>query len=263
MAAANYNAAINRVLKSEGGYVDHPNDPGGPTNFGITLAVYRANGHPDATAADVKAMELAEAKRIYRAKYAAPVHFDEHAYGVDYALLDYAVHSGPGRANKVLRRCCGLADNAPWSQAFEAAARRNPEKLTRAINAERIAFLQTLSTWGTFGKGWTARMNAVNAAAVQMAIGGSAPLVADPPLSNGKGQVQKPNTAGGVAGGGAAAATGGAFGFGDWIAAHPMLSAAIFAALFVVAALVAERLARRWRDVRQDAVVPFTVVPET
>jgi len=66
MAATSYDAALARLLQHEGGYTNHPDDPGGPTNFGITIADYRRYAKPDATAADVRAMPVDVAKTIYR-----------------------------------------------------------------------------------------------------------------------------------------------------------------------------------------------------
>ena len=76
MAAATYDEALRRVLTHEGGYSNHPSDPGGPTNFGITLADYRKYVKPDAGAADVRAMKARDAKAIYRAKYWDALHCD-------------------------------------------------------------------------------------------------------------------------------------------------------------------------------------------
>ena len=94
---ASYEAALARLLAHEGGYSNHPSDPGGPTNFGITIVDYRKYVKPGATAADVKAMTLDEAKKIYRAKYWDAQRCDELPAGVDYAVFDYGVNSGIGR----------------------------------------------------------------------------------------------------------------------------------------------------------------------
>src|SRR6185312_9138273 len=108
MAAASYEEALRRVLAHEGGYSNHPDDPGGPTNFGITLADYRKYVKPDATAADVRAMRVEEARAIYRRRYWDAQACDDLPAGVDYALFDYGVNSGIGRSGKVLRRCLEL-----------------------------------------------------------------------------------------------------------------------------------------------------------
>src|ERR1044071_2425414 len=103
MSADCYAESIRRVLASEGGYVNHPSDPGGPTNFGITIADYRKYAKRDATAADVKAMRLDEARAIYRAHYWDALGCDELPAGLDYAVFDYGINSGIGRAGRVLR----------------------------------------------------------------------------------------------------------------------------------------------------------------
>ena len=101
MAETTYDEALRRLLLHEGGYTNHPSDPGGPTNFGITIYDYRKYVKPGATAADVKAMTLDEARSIYRAKYWDAQRCNELPAGVDYAVFDYGVNSGIGRSGKV------------------------------------------------------------------------------------------------------------------------------------------------------------------
>ena len=91
MTAANYDEALRRLLAHEGGYTNHPSDPGGPTNFGITIHDYRKYVKPNATAADVRAMTVDEAKAIYRAKYWNAQRCDGLPAGVDYSVFDYAL----------------------------------------------------------------------------------------------------------------------------------------------------------------------------
>jgi hypothetical protein len=97
MAASSYDAALARLLAHEGGYSDHPADPGGPTKFGITLAVYRRCVNPDATAADIRALPAETAKTIYRERYWDAMRCDDLPAGVDYAVFDYGVNSGIAR----------------------------------------------------------------------------------------------------------------------------------------------------------------------
>ena len=111
MASSTYDEALRRLLVHEGGYSNHPSDPGGPTNFGITLADYRKYVEPDATADDVRDMSVDEAKAIYRKRYWDAQRCDELPCGVDYSVFDYGVNSGIGRSGKVLRRVVGLPDN--------------------------------------------------------------------------------------------------------------------------------------------------------
>lgn len=111
MTASTYDEALRRLLVHEGEYSNHPSDPGRETNFGITIADYRAYVKPDATAEDVRNMRVDEAKRIYRKRYWDAQRCDELPAGVDYSMFDYGVNSGIGRSSKVLRRVVGLPDN--------------------------------------------------------------------------------------------------------------------------------------------------------
>src|SRR5215213_8247488 len=170
MSAECYAESIRRLLKTEGGYVDHPSDPGGPTNFGITLGDYRKHVKADASAANVRAMEVDEAKAIYRAKYWGAMRGDELPAGVDYCIFDYAVNSGTGRAPKVLQRVLGTVVSGRVDDATLAAARSHETgALIEAICAERLRFLQGLKTWSVFGKGWARRVSEVRAASLAIA----------------------------------------------------------------------------------------------
>src|SRR5439155_16128737 len=140
-------------------------DPGGLTNFGITLADYRRYAKADATAADVRSMKVIEAKAIYRAKYWNAQRCDELPAGVDYSVVDYGVNSGIGRSGKVLRRVVGLPDNTSVvnGQVLAYARVRDPKVLVAAICDERLAFLKSLKTWPVFGRGWGTRVAEVKA----------------------------------------------------------------------------------------------------
>src|SRR5262245_1254500 len=155
MAASTFDEALRRLLRHEGGYSNHPADPGGPTKFGITIHDYRKYVKGDAVAADVKAMRLDEAKEIYRRKYWSAQRCDELPAGLDYAMFDYGVHSGIGRSGKVLRRVLRLDDRSHVvTDAVIAAARqRNAAELVAALCDERVAFLKRLRTWRGCGRG--------------------------------------------------------------------------------------------------------------
>jgi lysozyme family protein len=172
MAARTYDEALRRLLLHEGGYANHPSDPGGPTNFGITIHDYRKYVKPDASAADVRAMPLDHAKAIYREKYWDALRCDELPAGLDYAVFDYGVNSGVSRAAKVLHRLLGVPDNGRMSGAVIAAVKaRDASELVAAICDERLAFLKSLRTWRVFGAGWGRRVAEVRRAALAMAKG--------------------------------------------------------------------------------------------
>ena len=171
MAAESYEPSLSRLLRDEGGYTDHPSDPGGPTNFGITLNDARRYWKGNATAADVRAMPQSVARKIYHEHYWNALRCDELPSGVDYAVFDYGVNSGVGRAGKVLRRLLKLPDrsSAVSDEAIAAARASVPGDLVMVICDERLAFLRSLKTFPVFGRGWTARVEGVRAAALAMA----------------------------------------------------------------------------------------------
>jgi lysozyme family protein len=254
MAASSYPEAIRRLLANEGGYSNHPSDPGGPTNFGITLGDYRKYVKADATAADVRAMQVGEAKAIYRSKYWEAMRADELLAGVDYCMFDYAVNSGTGRAPKVLQRVLGVPVTGRVDDATLAVAReRDARALIQAICDERMRFLQSLKTWPVFGRGWTKRVAEVRTAALAMSdkAAGRVPSSDAPSTSTpGKGVVpvndaaRKGSAGGAIATGGAAAQQSAASG-ADWITV----------ALIIVAALaiaVGAWAFWRWRQKRQQ-----------
>lgn len=260
MAARNYDEALRRLLVHEGGYTNHPADPGGPTNFGITIHDYRRYIKANATADDVRAMKLAEARAIYRAKYWGAMRCDNLPDGVDYAVFDYGVNSGIGRAGKVLRRVLKLSDNtsAVTDDVIKAARLKDPSDVCEAICDERIAFLKGLKTWPVFGAGWGRRVAEVRRASVAMARKvqpAEVPAIAAP----GRAAIQIPATAikSTQASGGAATAVAGV-GFWDWIAAHPLETAAMVAAALALAALAVHLLRRHFRNRQEGAPQGWT-----
>jgi lysozyme family protein len=177
MAASSYDAALARLLAHEGGYTNHPADPGGPTNFGITIADYRKYVKPDATAADVRSMKLEDAKAIYRAKYWDAQRCNELPAGLDYAVFDYGVNSGVGRSGKVLRRALKVPDNSSVVNDVVIAAARATEAKALVAGDERLRFLQSLKTWPVFGAGWGRRVAEVKAVSLALAAGAPTPDV--------------------------------------------------------------------------------------
>jgi lysozyme family protein len=210
MAAANYDACLARVLKHEGGYTNHPSDPGGPTNFGITIHGYRRYIKANGNAADVRAMTLADAAKIYRARYWHALRCDELPAGLDYAVFDYGVNSGTGRAARVMQRLLGIGEGTAMTDAVIAGARNaNPSALIGRLCDERLAFLKSLRTWPVFGAGWGRRVAEVRRDALAMAKGA---VVVPPAIAsaNGKGNVPKPKTARAATSAGAVVVSGGA-----------------------------------------------------
>lgn len=165
-----YPKALAEVLKHEGGYVNHPADPGGATNKGITQATYdgyrRSKGF--ITKKTVKLISDEEVGAIYKSRYWDAVRGDELPAGLDYAVFDYAVNSGPQKAIKSLQKALGLTADGKLGPATLAASKLSPEVTIKKLCASRLAFLKGLKTWPTFGKGWERRVNAVEKTALSL-----------------------------------------------------------------------------------------------
>lgn len=178
MAAGNFAAALRRVLRHEGGWANHPADPGGPTMKGVTQRVYDAyRDNTGAARQSVRNITEAELQAIYRKQYANAVRFDELPLGVDYCVFDGAVNSGPSRSAKWLQRALGASkvDGHVGVISIDKAKAADPAALINAICDERMRFLRTLRTWSTFGVGWTTRVAEVRKVAIAMAAGTKAP----------------------------------------------------------------------------------------
>lgn len=168
MSAKNYQKALDLVLVHEGGYVNHPRDPGGPTNKGVTQRVYDLYREAkDLPARTVKKITPAEIADIYKTRYWDVVKGDQLPAGVDYVVFDGAVNSGTGQSAKWLQRALGghykgkVDGQIGQSTLAAVAAHPNHDALVNAICDRRMAFLQALKTWPTFGKGWKRRVDEV------------------------------------------------------------------------------------------------------
>lgn len=244
MARWTYDDALARLLAHEGGYTNHPADPGGPTNFGITIYDYRKYVRPHATAADVKGMKVEEAKRIYRAKYWDAQACDELPAGVDYAVFDYGVNSGIGRSKKVLQRVLGVkADGVLGPLTLRAAGAADAKESVNAICDERLRFLQRLRTWPVFGKGWGRRVREVRAVSLAMAARAATMPATTQAPAPGKAPKQAASaraiTASGATGAAGAVVAGASAGLDGWLIAW--LAAAVFVAVAIAIHFISKR----------------------
>jgi len=187
----NFARALQRVLVYEGGYVDHPQDPGGATNKGVTLAIFQRFYGASMTPEDLRAITDVQLEHIYKTGYWNTCQCDALPAGIDYVVFDQAVNSGPGQSAKWLQAALGVAvDGGLGPQTMAAAGQRDPVAAINAMCDARLAFLQRLrngALWQTFGRGWQARVEGVRAAGLQLAAGaavspGPVPVAADASL---------------------------------------------------------------------------------
>jgi len=166
----NWEACFAMVLKHEGGFVNHPKDPGGMTNLGVTRTNWELYLDHDVTEADMRALTPEMVKPFYKKNYWDKIRGDELPSGVDYAAYDLAVNSGTGRAAKYLQQIAGVtADGVIGPRSMEAIKKCDAEDVVDEICNMRMDFLKGLGTFETFGKGWTIRVNDVKAKATEMA----------------------------------------------------------------------------------------------
>lgn len=166
-----FERCLGEILRHEGGYVDHPSDPGGATNMGITrktLARWRKvspwTGLPKAA---VEALTRDEAALIYRAQYWNAAKAGAMPAGVDLALFDFAVNSGPDRAARVLQAALRVAaDGEIGPVTLAAAEAADPKRLVNDLCDRRLGFLRRLASFSVFGRGWTRRVAAIRTAAL-------------------------------------------------------------------------------------------------
>ncbi len=141
----NFARALQLVLVHEGGYVDHPQDPGGATNKGVTLAVFQRFYGSARSKADLRAITATQVEHIYKTGYWDKCQCDELPDGVDYVVFDQAVNSGPGQSAKWLQAAVGVAvDGAIGPQSLAAAMQRDPVQVMQAMCEARLAFLKRL-----------------------------------------------------------------------------------------------------------------------
>ena len=166
----NFEKCLAEVLKHEGGYVDHPDDKGGATNYGVTQKVWEEwVGHP-VTKDDMKNLVPSNVMALYHNRYWDACKCDDLPPGVDYCVFDTAVNSGRVRAVKFLQSVVGTVPDGSIGPITIASANSRGKNLTiQQYMDKREAFLRGLSNFSTFGKGWIRRCNEVRAKALEIA----------------------------------------------------------------------------------------------
>ena len=157
---ANYDKCLETILHHEGGYVDHPKDPGGETNLGVTKRVYEEFGGTK----DMKDLTVEDVAPIYKKGYWDKMKGDELPNGLDLCVFDFGVNAGPGRAAKYLQTMIGtVADGGIGPNTLKKVAEyveaNGIESTIENFQANRQRYYEKLSTFATFGKGWTRRVD--------------------------------------------------------------------------------------------------------
>ena len=165
----NFDQCLALVLKSEGGFVNNSKDPGGMTNLGVTKATYEAYLGRAVTEDEMKALTPDTVGPLYKKMYWDKVRGDDMSAGLDYALFDFAVNSGPRQATKYIQNIASVpADGIMGDRTVQQIKTLSPDACIIKLCNERLQFLKQLNTWDTFGKGWQKRVDAVQKRALDM-----------------------------------------------------------------------------------------------
>jgi len=166
----NWDEALRHILKYEGGYVNHPSDPGGMTNLGVTKRVWEEWTGKPATEADMRALTPEMVGPLYKTRYWDAVRADDLPAGVDLCVFDCAVNAGVGRASKFLQQAVGVtADGQIGPKTVEATTAKPADEIVAKFCDLREAHYKSLPTFSTFGKGWMRRLASVESEAQTLA----------------------------------------------------------------------------------------------
>ena len=188
----NYAKCLPEILRHEGGWADHPSDPGGATMKGITIGTYRQWKGRAVTKAELRAISDEEIAAIYKRNYWDKVRGDDLPAGLDLVAFDAAVNSGPARGARWLQTALGVAADGKIGPKTIAAAEAADAAtaINRALDV-RLSFLKGLKTWPTFGKGWGRRVSDVRKVALGMAHVKETPVSATRPAPHVNAEAQK------------------------------------------------------------------------
>lgn len=162
----NFDTCLREVLHHEGGFVNHPRDPGGMTNLGVTKATYEAwVGYP-VNERIMRSLTPAHVKALYKTRYWDAVAGDLIPLGLDLCVFDFGVNAGPSRAARYLQVMVGAKPDGRIGPM--TIARINTyiktygiQRVIDSYQNARIAYYKKLRTFPTFGKGWLRRVEAV------------------------------------------------------------------------------------------------------
>ena len=160
--------SIGVVLEHEGGYVNHPKDPGGETNLGVTKKTWEAWGGKK----DMKDLTPEDVIPLYKSMFWKRVKGDELPSGLDLVMFDFAVNAGPSRAITKLQIAIGAYPDGKMGPATmhklaDYVEENGIVNLIIVFQSMRQDYYESLDRFDTFGEGWTNRVNSTTEKALQ------------------------------------------------------------------------------------------------
>jgi lysozyme family protein len=167
---SNWDDAFRLMLKSEGGFVNYPQDPGGMTNLGVTKSTWENWIGRQSDEAEMRNLTPAKVEPLYKKKYWDAVRADELPNGgISYLVFDFAVNAGVGRSIKTLQTAVGVASDGWFGPTTMAAVEAlDPHELIERFSKAKEDFYRSLPTFEVFGKGWMNRVADVKEKATAM-----------------------------------------------------------------------------------------------
>lgn len=169
----NYDNCLKELLIHEGGFVNHPADPGGMTNLGVTKATYEDwIGYP-VTEKIMRGLTISHVKTLYKTRYWNPVKADELPAGLDLCVFDFGVNAGVNRAARYVQRMVGAEQDGQIGPKTLSLV----SQMVKSLGANHVVmkyqdmrrdYYRQLPTFSTFGKGWLRRVKEVEATAINM-----------------------------------------------------------------------------------------------
>ena len=154
----NFDKCLKMLLAHEGGFVNHPKDPGGITNLGVTKKVYDEWTGRESTEQEMRDLTPEDVGPIYKKNYWDRVKGDQLPSGVDWCAFDWAVNSGKSRPSKAIQRAVGATqDGAIGPATIGLIMEKDPKEIINYVYGVRQDFYKSLKTFETFGRGWTRR----------------------------------------------------------------------------------------------------------
>jgi lysozyme family protein len=166
---SNWKQAFALMLKSEGGYVNNPLDPGGRTNLGVTQAVWESWVGRKVDEPEMRGLTAEKVEPLYKKNYWDAVRGDELPVGLDYLVFDFGVNAGAGRSIKTLQTAVGVTPDGGFGPMTMTAVQAiDPHELIEKFSQAKEDFYRSLSQFPTFGKGWLNRVADVKVKASSM-----------------------------------------------------------------------------------------------
>ncbi len=154
----NFDKCLKMLLSHEGGFVNHPEDPGGITNLGVTKKVYDEWIGRESTEQEMRDLTPDDVAPIYKKNYWDRIKGDSLPSGIDWCLMDWTVNSGKSRPSKAIQRAVGATqDGAIGPATIGLIMEKDPKFIIEYVHDVRQDFYKSLKTFETFGRGWTRR----------------------------------------------------------------------------------------------------------